>query len=123
MREEAVKKITEEMKKEGNPYVQVVGEYLLGVVKENEGVAEKILAADKTIMGSLKVMGTEAKKKKVGNCAVLTDKEGFEIVLKYYGITPGATTKEKITNKVISIDEYKKNTGDVLDINLDDLLI
>ena len=31
-------------------------------------------------------MRKEAQKKKVGNCAVLTDAEGFAIVLKYCGI-------------------------------------
>lgn len=120
MKEEAVKKITEEMERERNKYTQTIGEYLLGVIKENEGAAEKILAADKTIMGSLKAMGTEAKKKKFGNCAILTDEEGFEIVLKYYGIATESTTKEK--SKVINMDEYKKNTDEGLNIDLDDLI-
>jgi hypothetical protein len=69
-----------------NPYVQVVGEFLLQHLQENPSNAEKIFQEDKTIGKSLSEMEKAAKKKKVGNCAVLTDQEGFKVVLEYFGI-------------------------------------
>lgn len=118
MLNEAIKKINEEMQKEKNPYVQVIGGFLLKQLEVIPGAAEKILAKDKSIMKSLDEMRKAAEKKKVGNCAVLTDAEGFEIVLKYFGIeaakakvTPIAPAikediqvKNEVPKKVIEVD-------------------
>lgn len=119
--EQAIEKIENEMAKENDGFTQVVGEYLLGAIGEDETIAEKILVEGKTIKGSFKAMENEAKKKKVGNSAVLTDEEGFSIVLKYYEITPGAKEENFSSNKVISINQYKKESKE-LDIDLDNLL-
>ncbi len=70
-----------------NPYIQVVGGFLIQYLESNPAAAEKILATDKSISESLDEMRKAAEKKKVRNCAVLTDQEGFNIVLKYFGIT------------------------------------
>lgn len=83
---EAKKKINDEIVRGDNPYVKVVGEFLLKQLEKNPAAAEKILAENKTIMKSLDVMKKEAKKNKVGDCAVLTDEEGFAIVLDYFEI-------------------------------------
>lgn len=122
MIEKAIKKINDEIKKENNPYVKVIGQYLLGIVKNNEDAAEKILAEDKTIMKSLDEMRKEAEKVKVGNMAMLSDEEGFAIVLKYFGIE-----KEENNNidnsKVIDFKAKKEEKEeDLLDISLDDYL-
>ena len=83
----AITKIQDEMtKNQNNTYIQAVGGFLLERLKTNPAAAEKIVAADKTIGKSLDEMKAEAQKKKVGNCAVLTDEEGFAVVLKYFGI-------------------------------------
>lgn len=86
MKEKAVEKINAEMQKEKNAYVEVIGDFLLKQLEVIPGAAEKILDKDKSIMKSLNEMRKAAEKKKVGNYAVLTDQEGFEIVLKYFGI-------------------------------------
>jgi hypothetical protein len=93
MIKEASSKIESEMLgKKDNPCIQVVGGFLLKHLDSNPQDAEKILKKDKDIAKSLDEMRKAAEKKKVGNVAVLTDEEGFKIVLEYFGI--GATEEE-----------------------------
>lgn len=123
MLENAIKKIKDEIEKENNPYVKVIGEYLLGVLKDNESAAEKVLEKDKTIMKSLKEMEKAAQKVKVGNMGILTDEEGYAIVLKYFDITK--EKNESINNEnVIDFKSKKieKQEEDILSISLDDYL-
>lgn len=122
---EAIKKINDEMEKEKNPYVKVIGEYLLGVIRNNVGAAESVLDKEKTIMNSLEAMRKEAEKVKVGNMAMLSDAEGFAVVLKYYGIKK---EENKVSDDVKVIDfkskkeEKKEVSEDILNISLDDYL-
>jgi hypothetical protein len=97
----AIEKLIDEIQKNNNPYVQVIGRFLIDHVNANSSSAEKILANDKTIIGSLDEMRKEAEKVKVNNCAVLTDQQGFAIVLEYFGIdgVVTLTTMEKPTLK------------------------
>jgi hypothetical protein len=96
MLNKAIEKIRSEMElNKNNPYVQVVGEFLLQELEVNPASAERILAEGKTVAKSLDEMRKEAEKKKVGNCAVLTDKEGFAIVLKYFGIDSSAAVNSE----------------------------
>ncbi|WP_416149470.1 hypothetical protein ACM26V_00275 [Salipaludibacillus sp. HK11] len=120
---EAMKKIQDEMAKESkHPYVQVIGDFLLLHLEKNPQDAESVVAKDKTIKNSLAAMRTEAKKKKVDNCAVLTDEEGFAVVLKYFGIDtkPGKT----VTEKAETVPETKETVTEHADFNvkLDDFL-
>ncbi|MEG2289944.1 MAG: Cas9 inhibitor AcrIIA9 family protein [Clostridium sp.] len=117
----AIEKINQEIKKENSEFVRVIGAFLINLIKNNEEAAKMIMNQDKTIMGSLNEMSKEAKKKAVKGCAMLSDEEGFGIVLKYYGITQEVEKEVNSSNKVISINEYKKESKE-LDINLDDLL-
>jgi PcfK-like protein len=92
----AVTKLNDEMtSNKNNPYVQVVGNFLLQKLKNNPDAAEKILEKDKSILKSLDAMRKEAEKVKVGNCAVLTDEQGFSIVLDYFEIKGRPTNKSK----------------------------
>lgn len=123
MLENAIKKIKNEMEKENNPYVKVIGEYLLQVLKDNESAAKKVLEKDKTIMKSLKEMEKAAQKVKVGNVGILTDEEGYAIVLKYFDITK--EINESINNEnVIDFKSKKieKQEEEILSISLDDYL-
>ena len=104
MQAEALVKIQAEIDaNKANPYVMIVGKFMIEHVTKHPESAEKIMAEDKSIAKSLDAMRSAAEKKKVGNCAVLTDGEGFDIVLQYYGI-----------------DGKTRSSG--LDLNLDDLL-
>lgn len=116
MVERAILKIQSEMdQNKNNPYVQVVGGFILQHLEVNPDNAEKILNEEKTIIKSLDEMKKAAEKKKVGNCAVLTDQEGFEVVSKYFGIDT------KVDQNVIQPTKNVTNaTG--FDIKLEDLL-
>lgn len=99
--DKAVLKIKGEMESNNNiPYVQVVGNFLLGYLAEHQEAVDKIAVEDKTILKSLDFMKKEAEKKKVGNCAVLTDEEVFSIVLKYFDIDNEAKMKNKFDLKL-----------------------
>jgi hypothetical protein len=122
---EALNKIYDEMEKEKNPYVKIIGNYLLGVLANNEEAAEKIIDKDKTIKKSLEAMMKEASKVKVGNMAMLTDEEGFAIVLKYFGIDKENKEKVKVinTDKVIDFKAKKaEKEEDIFNVSLDDYL-
>lgn len=118
MLNQAIKKIQDEIKKEQkggvSVYVNLIGNYLIKHISKNPSDAEKIIVDGKTITGSLKMMEAEARKKKVGNMAILTPEEGFKIVFDYFGIKNGTIIgepKQDIPSKSNS-----------LDISLDDLL-
>lgn len=122
MLNKAVEKINDEIEKEKNPYVKVIGEYLLKVIADNEGAAEKILAADKTIMKSLEAMRKAAEKNKVGNMAMISDEEGFAIVIKYFEIK--REKKNDMANKKVIDFKAKKEEKeeDIFNVSLDDYL-
>ena len=110
MFKKAIMKLEEEMKKdEKSTYIQYVGQYMIEHLQANHIHAENILKVGKTLIGSLKHMEEEAKKKKNGNVAVLTPKEGFKCVMNYYEI-----------NEEIYTATHKRNRK--VDISLDDLL-
>lgn len=108
---QAINKLGTEMAQNiDNTYIQVVGDFLIKHLEANPGSAERILDPNKSIEKSLDEMAKVAQKKKKGNCAVLSDEEGFAIVLQYFGIEPAQDGQE--------LPEQKVN----FDVNLDDLL-
>lgn len=87
MLEKAIEKIKAEM--DGNkadPYVYVMGEFLLNQLTLNPEASEKVLLDGKTIKGSMKELEKIAKGKAVNGCGMISDQEGYGIVLKYFGI-------------------------------------
>jgi hypothetical protein len=117
--QKAIEKIKAEMEKEKNPYVTVVGELILEQLEKYPNAAEKILIKDKTIMKSLEEMRKVAEKKKVGNVAVLTDAEGFAVVLKYFGIE-GTPAIQVPAATPVAVQIKPENTD--FDVKLDDFL-
>jgi hypothetical protein len=122
---DAINKIRAEMAEKVNGCTKVIGNFLLAHLDANPGDATKILAKDKTIAKSLDEMQKEAQKHRSGRCAVLTDDEGFAVVLKYYGIEDTASSKPAapVTPKVDPppVQEAKRSAID-FDVRLDDLL-
>jgi hypothetical protein len=116
---EATAKIKAEIDKNQNDtYTRIIGEFLLKHLAAHPDDAEKILTPDKTIKNSLDVMRKEAEKHKSGNCAVLTDTEGFAIILKYFGIDPaGSVTAPKASP---AVPELKPPAA--FDVRLEDFL-
>ena len=117
----AIEKLQSEMTQNiANTYIQAVGGFLLQHLAENPQDAKKILTADKAIGKSLDEMSKAASKKKVGNCGVLTDQEGFAVVLKYFGITTAPTTA-RAAAPIASADPVPTKPEINFDIKLEDL--
>jgi hypothetical protein len=116
----AISKLKSEIEQNKNkPYIKLIGEFLLQHLDKNPEAAEKILA-DKTISKSFDEMRKVAEKKKVGNCAVLTDQEGFAVVLKYYEVDSAPTVGTTSTPQPPVVAESMPK--DDFDIKLEDLL-
>ena len=126
MQTQAIEKIKAEMEQNrNNAYVQAVGGMLLQYMDSDPASAERILTEGKTISGSLAEMQKEARKKQVGNCAVLTDQEGFEIILKYFGIEVVAVVPPIPVSRTVAVPAaatVKEDKPSKFDVSLDDLL-
>lgn len=126
MKAEAIAKLKAEMDgNKNNPYIKVVGEFLLRHLEANPNNAEKIMAADKTIAKSLDAMKEEARKKQHNGMAMLTDAEGFAIVLKYFGIegevNTGAALSAPTFRPAVTAPAAEPAASD-FDVKLDDFL-
>lgn len=103
--ENAIKKLTDEMESNQNVgYIQAVGQMLLSYLQSHPAAADKILASGKTIAGSLAEMKKEAEKKKSGGVAVLSDQEGFAVVLKYFDIDGPAAAPAAVRPARLDVD-------------------
>lgn len=130
MQKEAIAKLKTEITDSKNPAVQVIGQFLLQHIEEKPEDAACILKTDKSIMKSLEVMRKVAEKKKVGNMAVLSDDEGFAIVLNYFKAEEQAPidkkaepAAEKRTEPVKTVGSEQEATGvSEEDFDFDDLL-
>ncbi|MEC0370863.1 Cas9 inhibitor AcrIIA9 family protein [Paenibacillus chibensis] len=116
--QEAINKLQSEMDgKESNDYIKLIGNFLIQHIQANPAAAEKVLAADKTIAKSLAEMAQEARKKvSVGGMTMLTDQEGYSVVLKYFGIEDALIMIQ--TNPTAP----NENSENKFDVSLDDLL-
>jgi len=113
MLDNAIRKINDEMGKNGNdPYIQAIGGFLLETVNSNPETAAKIVVSEKTIEKSLVEVRKAAEKKKKNNVAVMAHKEVFDLVLKYFDITP--------VGKPAAVKSAPGGRSS-FDVNLDDL--
>ncbi|WGV57810.1 hypothetical protein QIH01_20275 [Brevibacillus brevis] len=121
MLSDAISKLDTEINgSKDNPYIKVIGDFLIRHLETNPDDAEKIMAADKTIAKSLDAMKAEAKKKQRNGMAMLTDAEGFAIVLKYFGIKGApATVQVKPTPAPVVTEAAPRNK---FNVKLDDFL-
>lgn len=116
----AVMKLRDEMAENSkNPYIQLIGDYLLQHLQQHPEATELILAKDKTIKGGLDAMKAEARKRQVDGCAMLTDEEGYTVVLRYFGLDPKVAAKKA---PVAPAARPVKPSGIEFDVNLDELL-
>ncbi len=122
--EQAVQKLQDEIAgSQNNPYIQVIGNFLIQHVQANPGNAEKILENGKSIAKSLEAMKNEARKKQSNGMAMLTDAEGYAIVLKYFGIDgPAAAVPQSTPAQVPTTQEIKPDPAPRFDVKLDDFL-
>lgn len=118
--EQAIAKLKSEIEaNKNNSYISVVGDFLVQHIQAYPEEAGKVLAEGKTIGKSLDAMRQEAEKKKNGNVAVLTDAEGFAVVLKYFDMAP--VSREAVIQHTVASSPKSKPIVD-FDVRLEDLL-
>ena len=125
MYEQAVEKIMTEMaSNEKHPYVQAIGNYLVNHLGDKPEHAEEILVEGKTILKSLDAMRRVAQKQAYQGMAMLSDEEGFAVVLAYFGCWDGepieipaepepraVATPRPIPNNVNNVSSAKTSIG------------
>lgn len=108
MLQQALQKLQQEIgEKSKDTYVQHVGAFLIGYVRQHPEHAAFIIADGKSISGSLSAMKEEARKNQSNGVGVLSDEEGFAIALKHFGIPVrgGASKAVEPELTVSSIDD------------------
>ena len=107
--EAAIAKLRAEMDGTGtNAYIKLIGDFLIKYLQANPGGADQVLSADKTIVKSLGAMQAEARKKAGANgMAMLTDDEGYAVVLKYFGLEAVSPppVEQKVSRFEVRLDE------------------
>ncbi|ASS66395.1 MULTISPECIES: hypothetical protein [unclassified Paenibacillus] len=89
MLQQAMQKLqAETVANQKNKYIQVIGAFLMKHLESHPEHATGIIEEGKSILGSLDAMKAEAKKQASNGVGVLTDEEGFAIVLQYFGVKP-----------------------------------
>lgn len=117
MQAEAIVKLNAEIEaNKKHPYIQIIGQFLISHINANPNDAIRLMAADKSIEKSLKAMESEARKKQHKGMAILTDAEGFAIVLKYFEIGTQAAS----SNFVPSSDPV--TAAPEFDVKLEDFI-
>lgn len=114
----ARKKLIDEIGND-NGYKQIIGEYLLLQLEANPSAVGQIVKEGKTIKGAMEAIKAEARKRQKDGCAVLTDDEGFAVVLEYFDI-PMAQVAKPAAFTPVSTQEVRKSVD--FDVSLDDLL-
>ena len=101
MLEKAIDKIKAEVEaNKSNSNIMTIGDFLIRRLGLCIGGAEKVLQDGKTIKGSIDEMRKVAMAKAVNGCGMLTDEEGFGIVLKYFDIKFTLVTDSPLPIKV-----------------------
>lgn len=70
-------------KEKANEYEKIIADYMITQAADTE-VARAIRRKGKTVKGALAEMEKQARKKAVNGMAMITDREGYGIVKKYY---------------------------------------
>jgi hypothetical protein len=67
-------------------YLAVIGGFMMDRIRNHPEDAEKVLVEGKTLAGGLNAMKELAKKNQSDGCGILTEEQGFTVVLEYFGI-------------------------------------
>lgn len=94
MQAQAIAKLRGEMSGTDDPYIQLIGEFMIKHITKNPEHAENVLVEGKTVAKSIDAMAAEAKTKQKNGRAMLTDAEGYAVVLNYFGIEQQAAASD-----------------------------
>lgn len=81
-------------KQKSNPYESIIADYLMANSSE-EMLARAIRKKGKSVKKALASMTEQARRVKVGNMAILTDRQGYALVRAYYLKEGGKVEKAK----------------------------
>jgi hypothetical protein len=110
MLQQAMKKLRDEISssEKKHKFVPVIGGFLMQHLKDHPEHAELIVKDDKTVAGSLQAMQSAARKVAAGGVSMLTNEEGFAIVLQYFGIAteqPTQIAEPQVVGLNLSVDD------------------
>lgn len=77
----------EQSKKTNDANINRIHEFLIDMVTDNPELAEKITAKKNVLQSALNYLRETARKRQTGGCGGMSDKEGFELIMKDLGIT------------------------------------
>lgn len=77
----------EQAKHTGDEAICRIHEFLIDMVTANPELAEKITTKKDVLKSALNLLRETARKKQKGGCGGMSDKEGFEMIMKDLGIT------------------------------------
>lgn len=98
-----------------------IHEFLIDMVTANPELAEKITAKKDVLKNAMNVLRETARKNQTGGCGGMSDKEGFELIMKDLGITGYEVVLAPVVRKVGTPEEpAAKHRKTYLD--LDDFL-
>lgn len=85
---DAIQRIQNEIDSEkDNPNIRVIGEFMIEYIKRYPSAAAVVCTDGKFLSGAYKALEDYARKKpRHGNSVAIAPDEGFEQVLKYFGI-------------------------------------
>ena len=90
----------EQEKHTGDEAICRIHEFLIDMVTANPELAEKITAKKNVLKDALGAIREDARKKQKGGCGGMSDKAGFETILKNLGITGYEVVLAPVVRKV-----------------------
>lgn len=101
---DAIQRIENEIDSEkSNPNIKIIGEFMIQYIQLNPSAAAVVCTNGKFLSGAYKAIEDYARKKpRHGNCVAVSPDEGFEQVLKYFGIEHNSHTGAVIQSKFLS---------------------
>lgn len=101
---DAIQRIKNEIDSEkSNPNIKIIGKFMLQYIQQNPPAAAVVCTNGKFLTGAYKAIEDYAKKKpRHGNCVAVSPDEGFEQVLKYFGIEHNPHTGAVIQSKYLA---------------------
>lgn len=119
----AIEKINAEMQKRPDDlYMEIVGHYIIDRCGEDEACEKKAADSGKSLAGAMAAVRNAAKKKAVGNCAVLTPGEVFSMIDKYFGFPVDARAQERAMASVSGASTVATAAHAAVSLDLSDFL-
>lgn len=108
----------EELKKQDKAYAKAIAGYLLNRMETDEPLRTKFLETQKTLVGCVEFIKTEAKKQAENNIAIIEDSQVYEWAVHYFledsinNESKAETKEKKEPKKEVKKEEIKEDAKD-----------